>query len=114
MQTIYPIREHGINKCLIAYSLNAEQGEGRTMIATELQVSEAATAHMIQAGSALRLDPCALQDICREPLSVKREPCGKVGIYWQDTCLDTFTIQEYREVISEGYIGKNGILTINW
>jgi hypothetical protein len=114
MQTNKPIREHGIDKCLIAYNLNVEQGEGRTMIATELQVSEAATSHMILAGAALRLDPFALQDICHEPLSVKREPCGKIGIYWQDTCLDTFTIQEYTEVIADGYIGKNGILTINW
>lgn len=114
MRTINPIREHGIGKCLIAYNLNAEQGEGRTMIATELQVSEADTAHMIQAGSALRLNPFGLQDIYREPLTVKREECGKIGIYWQDTCLDTFTIREYTEVIGEGYIGKNGILTINW
>jgi len=55
-----------------------------------------------------------LQDICREPLTVKREECGKVGIYWQDTCLDTFAHSEYLEVIADGYIGKNGILTINW
>ena len=56
----------------------------------------------------------ALQDIYREPLSVKREPCGKIGIYRQDTCLDTFADSEYLEVLSDGVIGKNGILTINW
>lgn len=55
-----------------------------------------------------------IQDIFGEPLSVKREPCGKIGIYWQDTCLDTFSHNEYLEVIGDGYIGKNGILTINW
>ena len=53
MNTLATIKKHGAIKCAQAAQLNLIEGEGGSMIASELGVHHASTSAMIRAGEVL-------------------------------------------------------------